>query len=72
MGVFHLFLCVHGAPTCLVPSGKSLKLVTPDHWKLSLANAESHKSDKCLGRVCWRRLLDTRGIDFTSDKLTLY
>ena len=36
MRVFHLFLCVRGAPTWLVPSGKSLKLVTPDHWKLSL------------------------------------
>ena len=35
MRVFHLFLCVRGAPTWLVSSGKSLKLVTPDHWKLS-------------------------------------
>ena len=36
--VIHLFLCVHEAPTWLVPSGKSLKLVSPDRWKLSLAN----------------------------------
>ena len=73
MGVFHLFLCVRGAPTWLVPRGKSLKLVTPDHWKLSLANSESHKKGKKrLRRVCLRRLLDTRGIDFISDKPTLY
>ena len=30
------------------------------------------KYKKCLGRVCWRRLLGTRGIDFTSDKPILY
>ena len=46
---------------------------TPDHWKLGLANSESHKKDKkCLGRFCWRSLLNSRGIDFTSDKPTLY
>ena len=43
MGVFHLFLYVREAPTWLVLSGKSLKLVTPNHWKLSLANSISHK-----------------------------
>ena len=42
-GLINLFLCVHGAPTWLLPSGKYLKLVTPDHWKLSLANSEYHK-----------------------------
>ena len=73
MGVFHLFFCVRGAPTWLVPSSKSLKLVTPDHWKPSLASSKSHKKDKkCLGWVCLRRLLATRGIDFISDKSTLY
>ena len=46
---------------------------TPDHWKLSLANSESHKKDKkCLGWFCWRKLLNSRDIDFTSDKPTLY
>ena len=50
MGVCHLFLYVGEVPTWLVPSGKSLKLVTPDHWKLSLANFESHKKrQKVLG-----------------------
>ena len=45
----------------------------PDHWKLGLANFESHKKDKKrLGRFCWRSLLNSRGIDFTSDKPTLY
>ena len=68
VGVFHKMFCVHVAQ-----SGKSLKLVAPDHWKLSLANFESHKKEKkCLERVCWRRLLDTRGVNFTSDKPTLY
>ena len=43
MRVFHLFFYVREAPTWLVPSGKSLKLVTPGHWELSLANSESHK-----------------------------
>ena len=73
MVVFHLFLCVRGAPTWLVASGKSLKLVTPDHWKLNLANSKFYKKGKkCLGRVCSQRLIDTRGINFISNKPTLY
>ena len=51
------------------------KLETSDSRSLEaeLGNSESHKKDKrCLGRVCLPRLLDTRGIDFISDKPTLY
>ena len=71
MVVFHLFLCVRGAPTWLVASGKSLKLVTPDHWKLNLTNSKFYKKGKkCLGRVCLQRLIDTRGINFISNKPT--
>ena len=52
---------------------QKLKISDSRSLEAELSNSELYEKDKkCLGRFCWQTLLNSRGIDFTSDKPVLY